>query len=166
MGQAGDTIIEVMISVAVVAAVLGVSYATANRSLRSGQQAQERGEALKLVESNLERLKYISTKDFAATTIFSQPVNSAFCIANMNSTSAMLSTISGYNPVLNSDNFAGYVSGTTNCRFDSTGNTGGRYNLAIVYTGAGANDTFIVSARWDSLSGTREEVKIPYRIHP
>jgi Tfp pilus assembly protein PilE len=175
IGESGDTIIEVMISVAVVGLVLGVSYGTASKSLKMGQEAQERGEALKIAESNLEELKYISQQPYAASTIFAQPAGQGFCIASVTSAAATLSTISGYNTNLASDNFASYVAPpSTNCRFDSSGainTTYSRYNVAITYEGAVAavpttKDTFTITVRWDSLNGQREEVKSFYRIHP
>jgi prepilin-type N-terminal cleavage/methylation domain-containing protein len=64
--QAGDTLVEVMIALAIIGAVLGAAYATATRSLRVGRQAQERTEALKLVEGQLERLKYRYQQDKTA----------------------------------------------------------------------------------------------------
>jgi type II secretory pathway pseudopilin PulG len=55
--QKGDTIVEVLLAIAVVSSVLGGAFVSANRSLRGTQVSQERGEALKLVEGQLERLK-------------------------------------------------------------------------------------------------------------
>jgi prepilin-type N-terminal cleavage/methylation domain-containing protein len=53
----GDTLIEVMISMAVIATVLGSAYAISSRSIKVGRLAQERVEAVKLLESQLETLK-------------------------------------------------------------------------------------------------------------
>lgn len=55
--QKGDTIVEVLLAIAIVSAVLGGAYASASKSLQGTRQAQERGEALKLVEGQIERLK-------------------------------------------------------------------------------------------------------------
>lgn len=57
LSQVGDTIVEVMISVVVLSLVVGGAYSVANRSLKMGRQAQERSEALKLAESQLENIK-------------------------------------------------------------------------------------------------------------
>lgn len=62
LNQKGDTIVEVLISVAVVSLILTASYALSNRSSLAIRQAQERSEALKFSESQLENLRaYLAT---------------------------------------------------------------------------------------------------------
>lgn len=56
LSSRGDTIIEVLLAIAVVSAVLGGAYVSANRSLNGSRQSQERAEALKFVEGQLETL--------------------------------------------------------------------------------------------------------------
>ena len=56
-GQRGDTIIEVMLAVVALSLVVGGTYSIAVRNLRAGRQAQERGEAVKIAESQLENIK-------------------------------------------------------------------------------------------------------------
>lgn len=53
----GDTIVEVMIVLAVLGLAIGISYATANRSLLNARQAQENSEATQLVQSQIEGLR-------------------------------------------------------------------------------------------------------------
>lgn len=60
LGNAGDTIVEVLLAIAVVSAVLGGAFVSADRSLNTSRQSQERGEALKLVEGQMEQLKAMS----------------------------------------------------------------------------------------------------------
>lgn len=61
IGSRGDTIIEILLSIAVLSLVLSVSYGLANRSSQTTRQAQERGEAQKLAEEQLEFLRgYVS----------------------------------------------------------------------------------------------------------
>lgn len=74
LNQVGDTIVEVMIAVVVLSLTIGGAYGIATRSLRAGRQAQERGEALKLAESQLENIKAQATQP--GTTIFT---TSNFC---------------------------------------------------------------------------------------
>ena len=62
LNQVGDTIVEVMIAVVVLSLTIGGAYGIATRSLRAGRQAQERGEALKLAESQLENIKSQATQ--------------------------------------------------------------------------------------------------------
>lgn len=61
LNQIGDTIIEVMLAMAVIGMTIGGAYGIANRSLRAAQVAQERGEALKVAESQLEIIKALSS---------------------------------------------------------------------------------------------------------
>jgi prepilin-type N-terminal cleavage/methylation domain-containing protein len=53
----GDTIVEVLVAIAIVSSVLAGAYASANRSSKVTRTAQERGEALKLAESQIEQVK-------------------------------------------------------------------------------------------------------------
>ncbi len=57
LNQSGDTIVEVLLALAVVSAVLGGAYASANRSVSITRASQERGESLKVVEDQVEKLK-------------------------------------------------------------------------------------------------------------
>ena len=57
LNQAGDTIVEVLIAIGVVGLMLTSAYAITNRSNRSLQDTQEHGQALKLVETQIELLR-------------------------------------------------------------------------------------------------------------
>jgi prepilin-type N-terminal cleavage/methylation domain-containing protein len=74
--ERGDTIVEVLIAIAVISLVLGGAYVTTNRSLQATRAAQERSIALKLAESQLERIKGLAASDPPA--LFGAP--SPFCI--------------------------------------------------------------------------------------
>jgi Tfp pilus assembly protein PilV len=75
LGKSGDTIVEVLLAVAIVSTVLAGAYVATSRSLANSRQAQERSEAVKLVEGQLERLKAAFTADPA-----SFATGSAFCL--------------------------------------------------------------------------------------
>lgn len=57
LNQAGDTIVEVLIALAVLGAIIGGGYAVATRSLNGVQVAQERTEATKVAEGQLEAIR-------------------------------------------------------------------------------------------------------------
>lgn len=57
LDKRGDTIIEVMLALAVLGAIIGGGYSVATRSLNGVRISQERGEATKLAEGQLEALK-------------------------------------------------------------------------------------------------------------
>jgi type II secretory pathway pseudopilin PulG len=53
----GDTIIEVMLCIAIVGAVIAGAYALASRSLAEGVSASEHSQAIKMAEGQVEALK-------------------------------------------------------------------------------------------------------------
>lgn len=55
--QRGDTIVEVLVCLAVLGLALGVSFATANRSLQMARNAQEHSEALQYLNSQVEMVR-------------------------------------------------------------------------------------------------------------
>jgi prepilin-type N-terminal cleavage/methylation domain-containing protein len=57
----GDTIVEVLIAIAIVSLTLAGAYTSVNKSTIATRTAQERGEALKWAETQVEQLK-ASTK--------------------------------------------------------------------------------------------------------
>ncbi|HEY1064066.1 MAG TPA: hypothetical protein VGE30_02080 [Candidatus Saccharimonadales bacterium] len=56
LNQTGDTIVEVLIAITVVAAVLGGSYTVVNRTMANSRQAQEHAEALQIANQQIELL--------------------------------------------------------------------------------------------------------------
>ena len=57
LSQTGDTIVEVLVAIAVAGAVLGGAYSLINANVKSNQLAQERSNAVKIAESQVERLR-------------------------------------------------------------------------------------------------------------
>jgi prepilin-type N-terminal cleavage/methylation domain-containing protein len=76
--QRGDTIVEVMIAMAVLGLVLASAFAISNRSYATGINAQERNEALKVAESQVELLRIAST--LTDESIIDADPSSLFCI--------------------------------------------------------------------------------------
>ncbi len=60
LNQIGDTIVEVLICLAIASLALGLSYGIARRNLIQVRDAEERQELLKLVEEQLERLQAVA----------------------------------------------------------------------------------------------------------
>lgn len=56
----GDTIVEVMVVLAVLGLAISISYATANRSLLNARQAQENAQATELAQSQIEALRNLT----------------------------------------------------------------------------------------------------------
>lgn len=82
-GQRGDTIVEVLVCLAVLGAVLGGAYVTANRNTLINQASQERLAAVKLAEAQIERLRVAAEVDPAVLNMaaaFCLPPSSPFAV--------------------------------------------------------------------------------------
>ncbi len=146
----GDTIVEVLIAIAVVSFVLVGAFVISNSSLRSVRDAQERGEALKLAQAQVENLK--QTIDQEPDEIFGVGVSRLFCYRGSN-VRVPFTAITTLNPNFQNDNFGDYPTG---CRE-------GLYYTSIEHN---PNGFFTIRARWDRLGGRRNEVQLLYRIQP
>lgn len=141
--QRGDTIVEVLISIAVISLILGGAYVTTNNSLRAERGAQERTDASKLVESQIEALKNLA--DTGNTAMFN---TSGFCITG----GATISTS---------------VNTNNTCKFNATG---GNNNTTqpVYYINITRNvNTFTITNTWDSIenSGGKDTVQMTYKVY-
>ncbi len=75
----GDTIVEVFVVIAVLSLVLGGAFVATNRNLQDSREAQERVNALKLVEAQVEQIKNLSTTNPVALFGATNP----YCITNL-----------------------------------------------------------------------------------
>ncbi len=149
----GDTIIEVLLALTIISSMLAGAYVTLGQSTNNARQSQERSEALKLVESQVERLRLISDSIAADRT-------EIFCLDSAGVVK------SAYNPARNrpmvaleSDTFASYA---TDCKVQAV--SGGiTYYLSIEPE---TGKLYRFRARWDKAGGAgggKEEAKISYR---
>lgn len=145
--ERGDTIVEVLISIAVISLIIGGAYVTTNKSLLATRSSQERGNAVKLTESQLEELKGAVAKNPA--TIFGGGVPSPFCVYNDLATGTLQAV----------------ASTDAKCKVNVAGNpttTEPSFQLAITRSG---ND-FTVKNSWIDVSGkTTDHMQIKYRVY-
>lgn len=138
--QRGDTIVEVLISIAVISLIMGGAFVITNRSLQGTRRAQERQNALKLVESQLEQIKNLSATSGSPIFSISTPV----CITP-----------------------AGAIVADSNaaCAVDTEGNpstTEPVFHLSISRSG----NTFTVTNNWANVRGTGNDlVEMKYRVY-
>jgi type II secretory pathway pseudopilin PulG len=145
--QRGDTIIEVLLAMAVLGMVLGTSFGIVNRSLATGRDAQERSEASKLAESQLEKLKTASSDPDNG--FFNIAENSIYCITDALDVFYNTGT---FQDDVDLDNYA------DECKSGPDG----RYRLSIIRSG----NVFTVRARWNSIQGDQlNEAKMTYRTY-
>lgn len=145
----GDTIVEVIISVAVLSSLLIGALATSTKSVEGLRDSEEHSEALQVLKGQVELLRPLSAN--SASRIYG---TTPFCLDNTDT----IQTGFGYAlvPPLATDNFAQYPSA---CRDISS-----LYNVSVAYdSGTGV---FTFRARWDSLLSGRDEVQLFYKIKP
>lgn len=140
LAERGDTIVEVLISIAIISLILGGAYVATNRSLIATHDAQERSDGLKLVESQIEQIKNLVNTD--PDEIFGSTPG-AYCIA---SGAVMVSTDNACKV-----NAAGsYVAGSQP-----------QYNLSITRS----SNVFTVTNAWDGVTGRPASVQMKYRLY-
>lgn len=150
--ERGDTIVEVLIAMAVVSMILGGAYAAVNRSSIYTRTAQERGEALQLLQGQVERLKSASTASIFDSTTAANP----FCIDDSNGRVDLTGALPAS---ANDDPYSSTVYPPA-CKKSPQG--GVEYNFAISRVGSNG---FSLFARWDGLSNIKQEVRIEYRYY-
>ena len=156
--QKGDTIVEVMLAIAVVGMVLGASYSIANRALQTGRFAQEQTEALKVAESELELLKYKASQfksgDSTTGTIFEEPSGSnpirAFCIVDDATLTVQATT-------LTPDIATGQTLVQNSC------GSNGLYTTFTTYKPS--ENLFVVYVYWESPLVSNAKVEVAYKLY-
>jgi Tfp pilus assembly protein PilV len=138
--ERGDTIVEVLIAIGVLSLILGGAFVITNRSLQGSRQAQERQNALKLAESQVEQIKNLATTNGAALFAAAMPA----CITS-----------------------AGTIVGASNatCAVNTDGAPTAAepiFHLSITRSG----NTFTVRNTWANVRGSGNDlVELKYRVY-
>lgn len=131
---AGDTIVEVLVSAAILAAVLSVAYATANHNLQNSTDADNRNQAIAYVGQQIEFIKNAAANSTAALATYQ--LKKPFCIMP-NGTPWTVVDKDGY------------------CTFTSfSASPFGLYRVGVSYDNAKKN--FKVQAAWVASNGTHQ----------
>ncbi len=176
----GDTLIEVVICIAIVGAVITGSYALASNSLQEGISSSEHTQAIKQAESQIEALKIRNKNSKASTweTKFADdsPISpiqgSCLDISATSELDATGNLNTNWSPIKNN-----FVTSTTP---DDLSTDAGHYNPVCVHTvaateyyinitAAGSSSstspTYLVTIRWNSIgSGPQSQAKLYYRF--
>jgi Tfp pilus assembly protein PilV len=156
LNQNGDTIVEVLLSVAIISSMLVGSFAIANKSSTQIRSAQERTEAAKLTSTVIEQIKS-SPSDFIT------PADSWRCY-KFDGYSTLPPGVGATDindasfPVFNSANDKNN-NYNSDCAFAP--NSGVDYITFVRYDGP--EDKFDINTRWDKAGGGREQVVMVYR---
>jgi type II secretory pathway pseudopilin PulG len=150
LNSVGDTIVEVMVVLAVLGLAVGISFATANRSLLATRAAQENSQATSYLQSQIEELRYLAPTG-SGQNIF---VNGQFFCVNTTTNTVVTGFSGGYNTT----SLASYSNYPAGCVHSF-------YHIAIAYSAAG--DTFTLTAYWDDVQGQGQDTAtLNYRVHP
>jgi prepilin-type N-terminal cleavage/methylation domain-containing protein len=143
--QRGDTIVEVLIAIAVVSLVLVAAYVTTSRNINGLQDTQEHSEALQLAQTQLELLHNSST----------QPSGSKQCF--LQTTGALTANVN--NCMVDSN---GCVLGASGCPPTSTIPA---FNLNVTKISSGpTTSTYSVDVQWASaIGGQTNSVQLFYQ---
>lgn len=144
----GDTIVEVLLAIAITSVVLAGAYVAVDRSLKATRAAQERGEAVKVAEAQIERLKYLNLNDSGADIYQNGP----FCITSTLAV-RLVSDVSSDNDDPNGCRVSGrYVASITR---DATTGT---HQILVLWENATGSNTIPAYPGFD-------QVKMYYRIY-
>lgn len=150
LNSKGDTIVEVLIAVAVLGMIIAGAYTVTNKSLQQIRQSQERNEAYNIAIANADRLNEAVAKD-ASLAGAAKP--NIFCIKND------LTTASASTP--STTDLAVATSSSYNIACPSFGPSG-RYRVYIDRDITPANN-FTVYIVWDKVGGGTDRAQVSYR---
>lgn len=151
----GDTIVEVLIALAVLSLAFVISYATANAALLASQNAQEHSLALEYLDAQIEALRYVANQPNQLIIPQSEfhHSNSAFCLQPGGSD---VSSSAPFNPSHNASSYP------PSCRLAANGFS---YYVDIQPDPSLDND-FHVQIWWNGLGklGIQSE-ELSYRVY-
>ncbi len=143
--ERGDTLVEVMIAIAIISLILGGAYVTTNRSLQATRAAQERAVALKLAESQIERLKGLIATNPSAV----QTATNPFCVSY---TTGLPVATTNAECALNTEALQ-----TTSEPI---------FRISILRGGPTGND-FVLTEQWENVGGAvnKNNLQLRYRLY-
>jgi type II secretory pathway pseudopilin PulG len=140
----GETIVEVLIVIAILSSVLGSAFAITTKTVNNNRQSQEHSEAVGYAQDQLERLKSIAESG--------STLPSKFCI----SSAGVVKDVSAIATIGQADSNADVMGDyPAECQTSY-------YRFVTVYDSG--TKTYKSYVRWDSLNGnTRNNVQLSYR---
>jgi type II secretory pathway pseudopilin PulG len=158
----GDTIVEVLIAVAIVSLVLVSAYAISSRSTRTVQDTQEHQQALSIADSQVEFLRRHAGLDVPTV---ADPTAGTFNCFNSGGDIAQAL------PGTTADDCSFTSAGNSDC---TVNNSGFCYDVRIIQTNSTEDPahaispisvTYKIDVTWDSLTGgSKSNVELYYRV--
>jgi len=134
----GDTIVEVMLAIAIIGIALGTAFALSTRSFHTGQNVEERGEALSLAQGQVEFLKntYLNGAKDDLISDSSYGTGKAFCFSDTDGKVYDATSSNCTNYKLADGSSSIYTIEVTYCNGSGCG-TEGVFTVKVSWTGAG-----------------------------
>jgi type II secretory pathway pseudopilin PulG len=160
--EGGDTIVEVMVVLAILGLAIGISFATANRSLLDTNQAEENSQATDYAESQVEDLRYLAPTSSSAnpsqdpgSNIFNP--STTFCITSPTATTPITTTVASC--VFGAQKYQVLIYNCDRYSADDADNN-------PCAGASAASDTFIIVATWPNILGQgSDSATLSYRVH-
>lgn len=159
----GDTIVEVLIAVAIIGSVLTGAFTVTQKSSHAVRSSQEHSEMLQILQSQVEVVRALAMdqakedEPTAPTTGVYSTSPTFFCVDSATRQRVNQTRLANVLPPIADDTFVNYEKA---CK---VGNEK-RYNLAISYDSTSKLFTF--NGRWDRVGGGKNQEKLYYRILP
>ena len=152
LSQRGDTIVEVLIAIAVASSVLAVTQAAMNRNFQRTRASQERTEGSKLAQGQIESLRALSESGAAVPT-------TRFCLDGI--TTKAITGDAALGADLAAEKFNDAAQYPAECKKNGIYHIGIKQDTAA----AGGNDgrLYKIYVRWDRFGGGRDQVIMVYR---
>lgn len=144
--QAGDTIVEVLICIAVVSTVLVGAFLVSSRSTAAVQDSAEHTQGVQYVQGQVEALRTYLQGNTAADVSSKLPTHTTFCMDPTN-TAAVIPIASPATPPVNCVLTQG----------------GAKYNIVDTVLG---NNTYDLSVNWLTVTGATAHQDFFYRAYP
>ena len=155
--QTGDTIVEVLIAIAITGAVMAGAFTVSQKSVIAVRSSQEHGEVLQLLQGQVELVRVRALDESNAVSGIYATSPKFFCINDTTKQRANQPRLGNALPDRETDSFETYEDA---CKFGPNK----MYSVAISYNPATRIFTFV--CRWDRLGGGTNQEQLVYRITP
>lgn len=160
LNSSGDTIIEVLMAVAIMGAILVGAYVSAGSSFNSTQLSKERDIALRVAETQMERIRGYKATGTGL-------IGNNTCVSSVGVNLSINNNNPAVLPELKADTLSGYY--TVECIQDSTSQKyvmGTSDGVPFYINNQVSTNDYTVHVRWPgSGSGGNQEVIIKYRAY-
>ena len=168
--QRGDTIVEVLIAIVVIASVLAGAYTSASRSLDTTTRNRERDAGVRLAQQQLELIKTALTSSSANIAALTDSYCLYFADLDGDGTDEINAASNSFGVVADPTTDIVAADYATECiqdidgnRYDSATSDGNPFYVSMTAT----SDLYRVQVRWDRVGGGQTQVaELFYRVYP